>query len=60
MRPLPFAQRIHLTEIEADVEGDTYFPEFERGEWTETEIARQPADGRNEYPFRILLLERRS
>ena len=55
---LPSADVIHLTEVEADVEGDTYFPPFDRGQWRETEIARHPADARNEYPFRIVRLER--
>jgi len=55
---LPIADRIHLTEVEADVEGDTFFPPFDRGEWVEQEVARHPADERHEYPFRIVLLER--
>ncbi len=50
---------IHLTEVEADVPGDTYFPKFDRGEWREKEIARQPADERHAYPIRILELERK-
>ena len=55
---LPIADRIHLTVVEADVPGDTYFPEFDRGEWHETEVMRHAADVRHAYPFRILLLER--
>jgi dihydrofolate reductase len=56
---LPVADIIHLTEVEADVPGDTYFPPFDRGEWKETEVARHPADERHAYPMRILRLERR-
>lgn len=56
---LPVADVIHLTEVEAEVAGDTYFPPFDRGEWNETEISRHPADDRNAYPFRILELRRR-
>jgi dihydrofolate reductase len=56
---LPTADCIHLTEVEADVEGDTWFPEFDRAEWKEKEVARQPADERHAYPFRIVELERR-
>ena len=56
---LPIADRIHLTEVEADVAGDTYFPEFDRGQWTETEVERHAADERHAYPYRIALLERR-
>lgn len=56
---LPVADVIHLTEVEAEVEGDTYFPEFDRGAWRETEVARHDADARHAYPFRIVRLERR-
>jgi dihydrofolate reductase len=56
---LPIADAIHLTEIEADVPGDTYFPEFDRSQWREREIARQPADARHAYAIRFLELERK-
>ena len=56
---LPQADRIHLTEVEADVEGDTWFPPFDRSQWTEREVARQSRDQRHEHPFRIVVLERR-
>jgi dihydrofolate reductase len=57
---LPVADLIHLTEVEADVEGDTYFPAFDRGAWRETEVARHAADARHAYHFRIVRLERRA
>jgi len=56
---LPAADMIHLTEVDAEVEGDTWFPPFDRGEWQEREIARHPADERHAYPFRILELTRK-
>jgi dihydrofolate reductase len=56
---LPIADLIHLTEVEADVPGDTFFPEFDRSAWREREIARHPADARHAYPMRILELERK-
>jgi dihydrofolate reductase len=56
---LPIADVIYLTEVDADVQGDTLFPRFNRAEWSETEVARHPADDRHAYPFRILELRRR-
>ena len=56
---LPIADRIHLTEVQAKVDGDTFFPAFDRGQWRETEISRHPADARHTYPFRIVVLDRR-
>jgi dihydrofolate reductase len=43
---LPLADRLELTEIDADLAGDTHFPRFERQDFTETR--REPhtaADG---------------
>jgi len=37
---LPLAQRIHLTLIEREVDGDTWFPAFDPSEWEE--LSRQP------------------
>jgi len=56
---LPLADTIHLTEVLAEVEGDTYFPSFRRDDWRETEVLSQPADARHAYPFRIVRLERK-
>lgn len=55
---LPIADRIHLTEVDADVPGDTFFPEFDRAQWRETEVSRHAADARHAYPFRIVVLDR--
>jgi dihydrofolate reductase len=33
---LPLATRLVLTEIDGEPDGDTYFPEWSRSEWTET------------------------
>ena len=56
---LPIADRIHLTEVEAAVPGDTFFPEFDRSQWNEREVARHAADERHEHPFRIVVLDRK-
>jgi len=40
---LPLADRLELTELADAYEGDTYFPSFDRDEWTET--ARDERDG---------------
>ncbi len=34
---LPHADALFLTEIDADIAGDTYFPPFDRAQWQETE-----------------------
>jgi dihydrofolate reductase len=56
---LPLAQRIYLTEVQADVPGDTYFPDFDRTPWTEVERSAHPADSNHAYPLTFVTLERR-
>ncbi len=55
---LPRTDKIYLTEVEADVEGDATFPELDLAGWTEADGESFPADDRNEYPFTIKVLER--
>jgi dihydrofolate reductase len=52
------ADRLYLTEVLADVEGDTWFPVFDRTEWKQTQCQQFAADEKNEYPFRFTVLER--
>jgi dihydrofolate reductase len=56
---LPDADVIYLTDVEAQVEGDVFFPPFDRSQWSETVLEAHGVDERHAYPFRILKLERR-
>ena len=56
---LPVTDLIYLTRVEADVEGDTYFPEIDPREWTEDVVTTYPADEKNQYPTTYLTLRRR-
>jgi len=40
---LPFADRLELTEVDAEPEGDTWFPEWDPAQWRE--VARDRRDG---------------
>jgi dihydrofolate reductase len=52
------ADRVYLTEVHAAVEADTFFPHFDRSEWTEEESIDQAADEKNQYAFSFKRLER--
>jgi dihydrofolate reductase len=52
------ADRLYLTEVHADVEGDTWFPVFDRSEWKATEQQDFAADEKNDYPFSFTVLDR--
>jgi dihydrofolate reductase len=56
---LPLAQRIYLTQVHAEVPGDTFFPAFDPGEWQDVECSAQPVDERHAYPLTFVTLERR-
>lgn len=57
---LPLAQRMRLTEIDAEPEGDVLFPEYNPAEWRETFREAHPAGGRDDHAFvfRDLVRER--
>ena len=55
---LPRADAIHLTEIDLDVAGDTYFPALPPGQWRETGRVEGPTDSPSGLRFRFLTLER--
>lgn len=52
------ADRIYLTDVVGDVEADTFFPDLAPGAWRETLLGEHPADERNRFALRFLLLER--
>jgi dihydrofolate reductase len=47
------ATRLELTLIDAAIEGDTFFPEFDPHLWHLAAMESRPADDRNAYPLRF-------
>jgi dihydrofolate reductase len=56
---LPRADRIYLTEVDADVGGDTFFPPLDPSDWEVVEAVEHPADERHPYDFSFLTLDRK-
>ena len=54
---LPMTERIYLTQVDAEVGGDTYFS-FGPGDWKVLENTRHEADERHPYAFNFVTLER--
>jgi dihydrofolate reductase len=46
---IPMAERIYLTRVDADIDGDTYFPEISEDQWQEVSRQEQAADPDNDY-----------
>ena len=56
---LPKADRMYLTFVEATLEGDAWFPEFDLNDWNETESIHHEKDEKNAYPHRFVVLDRK-
>jgi dihydrofolate reductase len=57
---IPHADRLYLTEIDAVIDGDTFFPEFDKGGWHELSRKNHPADERHPYSFDFVVYEKNS
>ncbi|MCX4247359.1 dihydrofolate reductase [Paraliomyxa miuraensis] len=57
---LPLADRLYLTRVHGQVEGDVVFPAFDSDQWTETAREEHAADDRHALPFALCTLERRA
>jgi dihydrofolate reductase len=56
----PLASRLYLTEVDAEPEGDTWFPEIQDNEWLETSRDVYPAQEGNRYGYAIRCLQRKN
>ncbi|MBS0968848.1 type 3 dihydrofolate reductase [Chimaeribacter arupi] len=56
---LPRADRLYLTHIDAEVEGDTHFPDYEPDEWESTFSEFHDADDNNSHSYCFEILDRR-
>ncbi len=57
---LALASRLYLTEIDAEVDGDAWFPEFDPAEWQEVSREACPGDEQNQYSCVFTVLDRQS
>ena len=51
------ANRLYVTEIKADIEGDTHFPDWGNG-WQESYRETYKADDKNQYDMEFVILDR--
>lgn len=57
---MPYAQKLYLTLVEAEVAGDTVFPEWSLVDWQITSQYYHPQDERHAYAFEFVILQRTS
>ncbi len=56
---LPLADRIYLTLVHAEFQGDAFFPEFAQEHWRIVDEQHHSADERHEHSFTIRTFERK-
>jgi dihydrofolate reductase len=53
------ADRMYLTIVDAECEGDAWFPEFNSDDWVAMSSRHHPADERNNYAFTMIEYRRK-
>jgi dihydrofolate reductase len=56
---LPKARRLYITQVDAEPDGDVFFPAFAESEWVEVASQAYPAGPDDEHAFVFRTLERR-
>jgi len=56
---LPRADRLYLSYVEAEFDGDAWFPEIDNNQWLELESVLRKADDKNIYDCRFVTLEKK-
>lgn len=56
---LPRIDRMYITYVDAEFEGDAWFPEFDENQWLEKASVIYQADEKNLYNCRFVTLERK-
>lgn len=55
---LPQADKLYLTLVHADLEGDTWFPQWYSEQWQQISREDYPADDKNEYPYSFIVYQK--
>lgn len=57
---LKFCQRMHITEIQRDYDGDVFFPEFDRSEWEEVQRDKHFSEKDDNLEYHFVILDRKT
>ena len=56
---LPKADRLYLTFVHAELEGDAWFPEIDNKDWNKVEKINHKSDDKNRYAHSFIILDRK-
>ena len=57
---LPMVDTLYITEIDATLQGDTYFPEFDKETWQEVRRESHQANAQNTYDYAFVTYTRKN
>lgn len=57
---LPLADKMYLTHVDADCDGDAWFPAFDTEEWDVLSEQNFAADEKNNYSFKVVAYQRKT
>lgn len=55
---MPYVERVHLTQVDAEITGDVYMPELHPEEWRQIAMQKHQKDEKNPYDYSFLTLAR--
>lgn len=55
---LPMCNRLYLTVVYKDFEGDVFFPELNPAEWNQVSAEEHPADAQNSFSYTYFIYDR--
>ncbi len=55
---LPLADRLYMTVVDENTDGDTHFPNWDPGQWRFVEETSHPADAKNLYSMHFRVFDR--
>jgi dihydrofolate reductase len=55
---LPIANKLYLTKVDAELMGDTWFPEWQPEQWLEVEREDHQADEKNQFDYSFIVYEK--
>jgi len=50
--------RLYITQIEGEYQGDAHFPKFDRGKFSEVSRESHTADEKNQHTYHFTILDR--
>ncbi len=55
---LPYCDRLYITQVTGDFEGDAWFPEFDTTQWQDDYFEPHKADDKNQFDFSFIIKNR--